>query len=90
MGKHGLGCNAAVPLRTICILTRGEQNSIRPISPAEAVPMLLQQSNRPMDRRLLPKYMSLLDALSARVTFYHMACNMDPQAARMAYEAMKG
>lgn len=90
MGKHGLGSNASAPLRAICILTRGTENSIRPIQPADALTMLLQQSNRPMDKLLLPQYMTLLDMLSARVAFYHMACNMDPQAAVMAYEAMKG
>ena len=90
MGKHGLGGNVCAPLRAICILTRGTKNSIRPISPSEAVPMLLQQSNRPMDKRLMPRYLALLDALSARVAFYQMACTMEPEAAIMAYEAMKG
>lgn len=89
-GKHHLGCNASAPLKAICILTRGAENHIRRISPKDAVLMLLQQSNRPMDKRLMPKYMALLDALAARVEFYQLACNMDRQAAIVAYEAMKG
>ena len=50
--------------------------------------MLMQQSQRPQDRRKLPLYMDLIDRLSSRVSFYRMRCNMDPQAARMSYEAM--
>lgn len=89
-GKHGLSCNMNVPLKAICVLERGEQNVIRSISAAEAVPMLLQQSNRPMQPKFLPQYMQLLDQISAKVAFYRLACTMEPQAAVVAYEAMSG
>lgn len=88
MGKHRLGCNAAVPLQAICILTRGQENCIVPLPARDAVPMLLQQTNRPLNRRLLPQYMYLLDELTKHVTFYHLACNMEPEAALVAYRAM--
>ena len=71
-------------------LERGEKNEIRSISAAEAVSMLLQQSNRPMQAKLLPQYMELLDQISGKVAFYRLACNMEPQAAVVAYEAMSG
>lgn len=87
-GKHGLGCNASAPLRAICILQRGEENHIRRIPAKDAVTMLIQQSNRPLDKRLMLQYMRLLDRLSAQVVFYELKCNMDPQAAVVAYEAM--
>ena len=87
-GKHGLGANLEVPLQAICILERGEENIIRPIPAKEAVFMLLQQSNRPQDPRRMPKYLELLDKLSQQVTFYRLACNMSPEAALVAYEAM--
>lgn len=87
-GKHGLGSNICVPLKAICVLERGEENHIQKISAKDAVFMLLQQSNRPMQPRLMPKYLELVDALSARVAFYRMQCNMDPAAAKIAYEAM--
>jgi len=88
MGKHGLGSNIAVPLKAICILERGKENQIQRIDAKSAVPMLLQQSNRPMNKKLLPKYLQLLDDLSGQVDFYKMACNMDVQAAVIACEAM--
>lgn len=90
MGKHGLGANIQVPLKAICILERGEENHIAPISAPQALPMLFQQSQRPMQPTNLPKYMELIDALAAKVPIYRMRCNMDPQAALVAHRAMSG
>ena len=88
MGKHGLGANISAPLKGICILERGKDNSIRAISAREALPMLFQQSQRPGKPENLSKYMELVDALANRVSFYRMACNMDPEAAVLAHRVM--
>lgn len=88
MGKHRLGANINVPLKAICILERGEKNVIRQISPKEALPMLIQQSNRPMDPEKMSKYLELIDQLAKGVGFFRLQCNMDPEAAHVAYEAM--
>lgn len=88
-GKHRLGENISVPLRAICVLTRGEVNEIQPISAGDALMMLMQQSNRPLQPRLMPQYLALLDALTKYAAFYRLACNMNPDAARVAFEAMR-
>lgn len=88
MGKHGLGGKMAVPLKAICILERGTENQICRISPKEAVFMLLQQSSRPQNSQNLPKYLELVDKISASVAFYRMQCNMELEAAEIAYRAM--
>jgi len=87
-GKHRLGRNICVPLKAICILERGGENRIEAISPKAALTMLLQQSQRPRDPRKLGLYLDLVDQLSSQVSFYRMHCNMDPDAAVVAYEAM--
>lgn len=89
-GKHHLGSNASAPLRAICILQRGAENRICRIDAKEAVNMLIQQSNRPMNRMRLLHYMELLDRLAAQVVFYKLECNMEKQAAVVAYETMAG
>ena len=89
-GKHHLGNNIAVPLKAICILERGAENSIQPITAREALPILFQQSHRPTDSKLMGKYLELLDGLANGVAFYRLQCNMDPQAAVLAYETMSG
>lgn len=89
-GKHCLGSNIDVPLRAICILERGEKNEISQISASEAVPMLLQQSNRPQRPQLLPKYLDLLENIANKVAFYRLKCNMDTEAAVISYQTMSG
>lgn len=89
-GKHGLGCNRMVPLKAICILERAEQNTIAPIDAVEALPMLLQQSFRTGTPGGTILLFDILDKLTKRVQLYRLGCNMDPQAAVVAYEGMKG
>ena len=87
-GKHGLGTNLTVPLKAICLLERGERNTIKQVSAQEMIGILFQQSSRPRDPGLMPRYMELIDRLAGMVDFYCMACNMDSEAASVAYEAI--
>ncbi|MBR4868083.1 MAG: hypothetical protein IKU10_02910 [Clostridia bacterium] len=89
-GKHRIGQNISVPLKAICILERGVENEIRPANAQEVLPMLMQQSNRPRRPKMMGKYLELIDGLARNVAFYRLACNMDPDAARVSYEAMSG
>ena len=69
-GKHHLGCNMSVPLKAICILTRGEKNSIVRIDKKEAYAMLLQQVYRPNDPVQMAKTLKLLDRMAENVGLY--------------------
>ena len=88
-GKHRLGANISVPLKAICILTRAEQNHIEQISHEEAYPMLLQQVYRPGDMLKMSRTLALVDRLADNVRLYRLGCNMDIEAAKVAYEGMK-
>lgn len=81
-GKHGLDSNASFPLKGICILHRGPENVIRPIGAGEAMEMLLRQSHAP------DKVRGIVQTLAEQVPLWEMECTKDPQAARVAYEAM--
>ena len=87
-GKHRLGANICVPLKAICILERGVENRIARLSAGEALRMLLQQSNRPSDEKMLPRYMDLIDRVALHVEFFILQCNMELEAAEVAFEAM--
>lgn len=89
-GKHRLGANISVPLKAICILTRGEKNSIVRIDKSEAYAMLLQQVYRPRDPLQMAKTLKLVDKLAANTELYKLACNMNIEAAEVAYNGMKG
>lgn len=87
-GKHGLGNNMSVPLDAICILKRGNENKIYRITSREAYPMLLQQCYRPTGTRELRQTLRVIDLLMDRVSFYRLFCNMDTEAAGVAYRGM--
>ena len=80
-GKHGLGNNICAKLQGICFLRRGKENEIRPLKEGKA--MLYYQAYGENTQ-------ALVDVLAEKVPLWEMACNMDPSAARIAYEAMSG
>lgn len=89
-GKHRLSTNISVPLKAICILHRGSENSICRMDKKEAYPMLLQQTNRPVgDVSGMSKTLELIDRLSNCVEFYSLHCTMNKEAAKIAYEGMR-
>jgi len=87
-GKHRLSSNIAVPLKSVCILERGRENRIVPITKREAYPMLMQQSYRPGDSAGMLKVMELADKLGSTISLYRLWCNMEREAAEIAYKAM--
>ena len=89
-GKHGLDTNITVPLRGICILERGSEDRIEPITAGEAATMLLHQGAAPLDTALLPDFYRLVDRLGRSVPLWCMACTKDPSAAKVSYTAMSG
>ena len=88
-GKHNRGNNIHVPLRAVCILRRGDENHIQQITADEAYPLLLRQTYRPHDPAMLAKTLSLLDRLKDTVKFYELHCNLNPEAAKVSWEAMR-
>ena len=88
-GKHGLGENIAVPLRAICILSRDAENHIEPTDKNRALPMLLQQTHRPADASGMTKMLTLTNRLANTVNLYRLGCNMETEAAEIAYRGMK-
>ena len=87
-GKEAMNTNVIVPLKAICLLTRGEKNTIREMSFLEAYPHLFQQIYRPTEAETVKKTMELIRRLGESVRIYLLACNMEPEAALVAAEAM--
>lgn len=85
-GKHGLSENISVPLKGICILHRGPENKITPISPKEAMEMLLAQGCCPRESQ--EKFLELIQALGSTVPLWSMECTKDPEAAQVSHAAM--
>ena len=89
MGKEGLGTNKTVPLKSICFLRRGEQNKITHAEFNKVMPELIGQSYRPPNGDMLIKTVKLLERIGKSVKLYELECNMEDEAALVAYEGMK-
>lgn len=87
-GKHRLSTNIVVPLKGICIRTRDTTNHIEPAEPHAAYPMIVQQTNRSLSADGMKQTLSLIDRMLHVVPVYRLGCNMDIEAARLAYEGM--
>ena len=87
-GKERLSTNIACPLKAVCILTRSEKNHIKRISKKDALPMLCQQIHRPEAPDALVKVLALVNQLGSSVPLYRLECNMNPEAALVAYRGM--
>ena len=87
-GKHHLGCNTHRPLKAIIELTRGTENRIRKISASEAFPVIQKQAVSFQDVGLMRKILSLEKALIETVPFYRLNCNMEREAALVAWKGM--
>ena len=87
-GKHGLDSNISVPLKGICLLERGAENTIQRLSPEAILPMMQKQCFCPLDEDKLRVFFTLTEKFANTVPAWHMTCTKDPAAARMAHDAM--
>ncbi len=89
-GKENWNENRAVPLSAIAFLERSEENRIERLTPDEALSLLLPQVILPDDRNSTVLWLSLLEKFLTTVPAYRLYANVTEDAARLAYETMKG
>lgn len=89
-GKEGWQKNVSVPLAAVCLLQRGETDSIRRVQPKDHLAAVLQQVYRPDDPAALTATFSLLDRLFANVPLYLLSCTPRESAVRTAFPALTG
>lgn len=89
-GKHGLGRNCSAPLRAIVSLTRDTHNHIEPLSKAEAFQVLMRQVYSPGTVFKMQTLLELETALINSTDFFVLGCNMEAEAAIIAYRGIVG
>lgn len=87
-GKNDISVNKGVPIGGICMLERGDRNEIVPYRGKDAIFDLFIQTNKPRAANYRMKLLELLDDLLKNISVWKMKCNMELEAARIAYEAM--
>ena len=88
-GKHSLGENISAPLEAIYFVNRGVDNRVEPMTPRELYPLLLQQTYTPENPEAMVRSLALVDRLSRNVKLLKLYCNLDPQAAHVALDALE-
>lgn len=88
-GKYDISQNIKVPLQAICFVERSETNSIRRVSDKEAIWLILNQTVRPDAENIMENLLTLIDSLLKKIPVYKLQCNMEDEAAIVAYNAMK-
>ena len=88
-GKDGINLNQKWPLGGICFLEKAQENRIRRLPPAEALPLVMAQTTY----RLSPQYMELLltslDSLLRQIPVFLLENRPEEAAARLSYETMR-
>lgn len=87
-GKVDLSKNCRAELAGIAILERAETNSIHRFDGVDAIFAILAQVNRTKEPQHRIKVMELVDKLITKVPIWKLRCNMDPEAALVAYSTM--
>lgn len=88
-GKTDENVNIKLPVRAIIFLHRSEENKVEKISAAKSVGLLIEQTVKPMQREMAMKMLDMADLLLRSVPVFSLGCNMDPQAAIVAYNEIE-
>lgn len=89
-GKHGIETNTSAPVKAIFILKRSETNYTKKLSPKEAFPYIYRQIYHPNNEMLMKKILPLMLTFAQNVDIFELGCNMEEEAARVAYRAAFG
>lgn len=85
----GQNINVKVPLKAICFLRRGDQPSIRRLSPMEALSAITEQTIvRFHDPKLLDLLADLLNQLLISIPIYELIATKDPNSALLSHKEL--
>lgn len=87
-GKHDISVNTRVPLGGIAVVNRCDTNWLEPMEAKEAVFNILRQTSKPRGMEYRIKMLELLDQLITRIPVWKLHCNMDVEAAQVAFKTM--
>jgi len=87
-GKEGFNTNTSVPIKAICFIERATENTIRRITPSDALMRIFHQILSPDTLETVDTLFPLLDRTLTEVPCYVLGCNISEEAAEVAYNGM--
>ena len=88
-GLEKLGVKESVPMKAMCFIERGDEVSLKRMTPDDAAMRLMQQVMIPKETRQMCLLISLLEKFVQTVPFYLYTCNMEKEKPEMLWEEMK-
>lgn len=89
-GGSGIALNETYPLGAIIFVERALENSVRVPSSEEIIRRLYFQTAHRVGPQTAAKMLDNFDLLIGKARFYVLACNMEPEAAHVAYDNIIG
>ena len=89
-GKEGWNRNVGRPLHAVVFLTRGKENAIAPLSPADAALPVMNQILLESDPETVEATLSLADRMLKTVGLYRLACTPEVGSAIVAKTGVFG
>lgn len=86
--QEALHQNRSAPLRAICFLFQGEENALQPLTPAEALPLLLSQTPFRLHREDMDRLLAAADRLLRETNVFRLICRNDDSAAYFVREKL--
>lgn len=87
-GKEHLGTTGKTPLKHICFIERNDKNLCEQITPERALERIFSQIFIPKDTVTASKTLELLNRLFKNCTVWNIKCNMDIEAAQVAFDTI--
>lgn len=87
-GKERLGCNMRTPLRHICFIERSKTNYVEKVQKQNVINNIFNQVYMPKDPMAVMNTMKLIDRLLSCTNLWIIHCNMEPEAAEVAYNTI--
>ena len=89
-GKHSIGNNTSAPIRSVVFLSQAPENKATPISPIDAMALLLQQTVLPSNKTALSKLLDMLGRLVENIPMYRLGCTISDEAVTTIYQEIYG
>lgn len=89
-GKENLSNNMRTKIKHICFIERAEKNSVETVEKEEAVNRMMNQVYMPKNPMAALNTLKLIDRMISSCKLWKIKCNMEPEAAKVAYEAIFG
>ena len=87
-GKHHLDTNCRAEIKAICKIEQAKENRIAPLSTAEMLLTIFNQTIRPEDSAQMDRLLTLIDKLLTEVELYKLGCTISKEAAELSYNTM--